>query len=100
MIDRLVRWLREPVLPPRWIAHDRDPFDDIDWSTFGRTVGGRIRVLDNPPSDPGAAARWETAGRRKLGPAPRWRWIGLAAILFAEAVLIIDGLTLLASRGL
>ena len=85
--------------PPRWIARDHDPLDDVDWATFGRTVGGRIRALEDDQPDPEIARRWRNAGRRTLKPAPRWHWIGLCAILLAEVGLIVGVVVILAQHS-
>lgn len=100
-MDRLLRWLSEPVKPPRWIARDHDPFDDVDWATFGRTIGGRIRALDDDRPDPEIARRWKEAGKRKLPLpiAPRWHWIGLCLIILLTGVVVFGGLFLLGSHS-
>jgi hypothetical protein len=81
------------------MARDHDPFDDVDWTTFGRTIGGRIRALDDDDPDPEIARRWKEAGKRKRKPEPRWRWITLVAILIVEVCVMFGVFVLLAQHS-
>jgi len=79
------------------MARDDDPLGRVDWATFGRTVGGRVRALDDEHPDPEIARRWSEAGKRTLPLVllPRWRWIALCLILVIVAGVIFGGLTFL-----
>jgi hypothetical protein len=85
VIRRLILWLREPVLPPRWLRRWRDPAN-ADWTTFGRIIGGRIRALDDDGKDSPAKRAWRKGGEWKpeLKPTPRWQWILAGTIVTVE----------------
>jgi hypothetical protein len=77
-------------MPPRWLRRDHDPFDDVDWATFGRTIGGRITALDDDHRDLRAERRWREGGPRPPPtPWPRWQWLSLAGVLLAEAACFV-----------
>ena len=84
MVRRLLDWLKEPVLPPKWLRRDSDPMDAVDWATFGRIVGGRIRVFDDPTPDSRAQRLWKEGGKRTPKALPRKDWILICVILAAE----------------
>lgn len=85
MRNRLGRWLKEPVLPPKWLRGGRDPAN-ADWTSFGRIVGGRIRALDDDGKDPPVKRAWRRGGEWKPTPtpAPRWQWILAGMIVTVE----------------
>jgi hypothetical protein len=84
MVKRLVEWLKKPVAPPKWLAPEADPMDDVDWATFGRTVGGRITALDHDEADSRAKRIWKQAGKRTPLALPRWDWILIGVIIAVQ----------------
>jgi hypothetical protein len=82
-VNRLLRWLRQPVAP-------KSLDDGVDWDKFGRSFGRMIGGnLNTPPSDPESPVvrRWERGGKNRAAPEPTPRW----SILLALTIVVLFG---------